>query len=39
LAISHFKEYPHSNREELYDRYEQQSAQLPMCFTWVAVKT
>lgn len=39
LAISHFKEYPHSNREELYDRYEQQSTQLPMCFTWVAVKT
>ncbi|KJZ39431.1 bifunctional 2-polyprenyl-6-hydroxyphenol methylase/3-demethylubiquinol 3-O-methyltransferase UbiG [Pseudomonas fluorescens] len=26
LQISHFKEYPHSNREELYDRYEQQRA-------------
>lgn len=38
LQISHFKEYPHSNREELYDRYEQQTAQLPLCFTWVAVK-
>ncbi|MGF6207786.1 class I SAM-dependent methyltransferase [Pseudomonas frederiksbergensis] len=38
LQISHFKEYPHSNREELYDRYEQQVAQLPLCFTWVAVK-
>jgi ubiquinone/menaquinone biosynthesis C-methylase UbiE len=38
LQINHFKEYPHSNREELYDRYQQQDAQLPMCFTWVAVK-
>jgi SAM-dependent methyltransferase len=38
LQISHFKEYPHSNREELYDRYEQQTVQLPLCFTWVAVK-
>lgn len=38
LQINHFKEYPHSNREALYDRYQQQDAQLPMCFTWVAVK-
>jgi SAM-dependent methyltransferase len=38
LHISHFKEYPHSNREELYDRYQEQQAQLPLCFTWVAVK-
>lgn len=38
LQISHFKEYPHSNREELYDRYQQRAAQLPLCFTWVAVK-
>jgi len=38
LQISHFKEYPHSNREALYDRYENQVAQLPLCFTWVAVK-
>ncbi|OOG11068.1 class I SAM-dependent methyltransferase [Pseudomonas sp. C9] len=38
LQISHFKEYPHSNREELYDRYEQQRAQLPMCFSLVVVK-
>lgn len=36
LQISHFKEYPHSNREEVYDRYERQEAQLPMCFTLVA---
>lgn len=38
LQISHFKEYPHSNREALYDQYQQQTAQLPLCFTWVAVK-
>jgi SAM-dependent methyltransferase len=38
LQIRHFKEYPHSNREELYDRYERQEAQVPMCFTWVVVK-
>ncbi|MBV6821702.1 bifunctional 2-polyprenyl-6-hydroxyphenol methylase/3-demethylubiquinol 3-O-methyltransferase UbiG [Pseudomonas sp. PD9R] len=38
LNISHFKEYPHSNREELYNRYQQQAAQLPLCFTLVAVK-
>ncbi len=38
LQISHFKEYPHSNREELYDRYERQTAQLPLCFTWVGGK-
>jgi SAM-dependent methyltransferase len=38
LQISHFKEYPHSNREELYDRYEQQTAQLPLCFTLAARK-
>ncbi|MGE8068393.1 class I SAM-dependent methyltransferase [Pseudomonas sp. NPDC089569] len=38
LDIRHFKEYPHSNREQVYDRYEGQEAQLPLCFTWVAVK-
>ncbi|WP_433736050.1 class I SAM-dependent methyltransferase [Pseudomonas putida] len=38
LQISHFREYPHSNREELYDRYEGREAQVPMCFTWVAQK-
>jgi SAM-dependent methyltransferase len=38
LQISHFKEYPHSNREELYDLYEQKKAQLPLCFTLVGVK-
>jgi SAM-dependent methyltransferase len=38
LQINHFKEYPHSNREELYDRYQQRDAQLPLCFTLVASK-
>jgi hypothetical protein len=38
LQISHFREYPHSNREELYDRYERQAAQLPLRFSLVAVK-
>ncbi|CAI8919226.1 Methylase [Pseudomonas sp. IT-P171] len=38
LQISHFKEYPHSNREELYDRYQKRTAQLPLCFSWVGVK-
>jgi SAM-dependent methyltransferase len=38
LNIAHFKEYPHSNREELYDQYLNQPAQLPMCFTLVANK-
>jgi len=38
LRVSHFKEYPHSNREELYDCYQNQFAQLPMCFTLCASK-
>lgn len=38
LQISHLQEYPHSNREELYDRYENQAAQLPMCYTLTVVK-
>ncbi|MBC8995379.1 MULTISPECIES: class I SAM-dependent methyltransferase [unclassified Pseudomonas] len=38
LNIAHFKEYAHSNREELYDRYLNREAQLPMCFTLVATK-
>ncbi|WP_285420072.1 class I SAM-dependent methyltransferase [Pseudomonas sp. efr-133-TYG-5] len=39
LNIAHFREYAHSNREELYDRYLDQEAQVPMCFTLVAEKT
>lgn len=38
LQISHLQEYPHCNREELYDQYEHQSAQLPLCFTLTATK-
>ncbi len=36
LNLRHFKEYPHSNREELYDIYAQRDAKLPMCFTLIA---
>jgi SAM-dependent methyltransferase len=38
LQIGHLQEYPHSNREELYDQYEDQPAQLPLCFTLTATK-
>lgn len=38
LQVTHLQEYPHSNREELYDQYEHQSAQLPLCFTLTATK-
>lgn len=38
LQIGHLQEYPHSNREELYDQYEHQPAQLPLCFTLTATK-
>lgn len=38
LQITHLKEYPHSNREDVYDIYEEQSAQLPMCYTLTARK-
>lgn len=38
LQIAHLQEYSHSNREELYDQYEHQPAQLPLCFTLTATK-
>ena len=38
LQIEHLQEYPHSNREDLYDQYEHQPAQLPLCFTLTATK-
>jgi len=38
LQLRHFQEYPHSNREEAYDQYENRAAQLPMCFTAVALR-
>lgn len=38
LQIRHFREYPHCNREELYELYAQQPVQLPMCYTLQAHK-
>ncbi|MBT2372921.1 class I SAM-dependent methyltransferase [Pseudomonas fluorescens] len=38
LQVNHLKEYPHSNREDLYDQYEHQPAQLPLCYTLTAIK-
>ena len=39
LQISELVEYPHSNRETDYDIYENQHAQLPMCYTLTATRT
>jgi len=33
LAISKLQEYPHSNREVDYDKYENHEPQIPMCFS------
>lgn len=38
LQITHLQEFAHSNREELYDQYEHQRAQLPLCYTLTAIK-
>lgn len=39
LQLRGFTEYPHSNREDLYDVYEQGGeVQLPMCYTLLAEK-
>ncbi len=38
LQITHLQEYAHSNREELYDQYEHQPAQVPLCFTLTATR-
>ncbi|QHG67111.1 methyltransferase domain-containing protein [Pseudomonas putida] len=38
LTLRACDEYPHSNREEVYDVYEQGAAQIPMCYTLVAEK-
>ncbi|WP_071871298.1 class I SAM-dependent methyltransferase [Atopomonas hussainii] len=38
LQINHFAEYPHCNREECYEQYEEQAIQLPMCYTLEACK-
>lgn len=33
LAIAELQEYPHSNREVDYDKYENQEPQIPLCFS------
>ena len=38
LRIERLEEFPHSNREAEYDRYEARPAQLPMCYALVARK-
>ena len=38
LRIERLEEFPHSNREAEYDRYQARPAQLPMCYTLVARK-
>ncbi|WP_205300001.1 hypothetical protein [Pantoea sp. Tr-811] len=38
LQLRAFTEYPHSNREDLYDVYVQGVAQIPLCYTLVAEK-
>lgn len=38
LQLQAFTEYPHSNREELYDVYESNELQVPMCYTLLAMK-
>ncbi len=39
LNISRFDEFPHSNRETDYDKYQNREAQLPMCYLLEARKT
>jgi hypothetical protein len=36
FQLQRLEEHPHSNREEDYAIYENQSAQLPLCYTLVA---
>ncbi len=38
LGITQFEEFAHSNREDIYALYENQVAQLPMCYTLQASK-
>lgn len=38
LQVAHFKEYPHSNREASFDKFQNQAAQLPLCYTLTAIK-
>lgn len=36
LQLDDLREFAHSNREEIYDRYEGREAQLPLCYTLTA---
>lgn len=36
LTLRLFTEHPHSNREDIYDVYESNAVQVPMCFILVA---
>lgn len=38
LSLTDFQEYPHSNREVDFDIYQNQTAQLPMCYSLIAQK-
>lgn len=38
LVVENLTEYPHSNREPIYDKYEEREAQLPMCYSLVAYR-
>ena len=38
LIIERLTEYPHCNREVEYEKYQQRTAQLPLCYTLVARK-
>lgn len=39
FELKDFTEYPHSNREDIYDVYEEGEVQVPMCYTLLAVKS
>ena len=39
LQVQDFTEYAHSNRESIYDVYEDEGPDVPMCYTLVAVKS
>ena len=39
LRIEGLTEYPHSNREPDYDKYQNRAAQLPLCYSLIAQKT
>jgi ubiquinone/menaquinone biosynthesis C-methylase UbiE len=38
LTLEHLAEYPHNISDETYDVYEDQAAQLPLCYTLIARK-